>query len=82
MTKIRKGLYRHFKGNLYEVVGIVRHSETVEEMVLYKALYESKEFGKNALWVRPLPMFEEMVIHKGEKIPRFTYLGPKDGKTT
>lgn len=62
--------YRHFKGNLYEVIDIVRHSETNEEMVLYKPLYESKEFP-NQLWVRPLEMFMELVDKNGEKIPRF-----------
>ena len=51
------GLYRHYKGNLYEVVGTVRHSETCEPMTLYRALY-----GENGLWVRPAAMFEEQVM--------------------
>ena len=80
MSKIKKGLWRHFKGNLYEVIGTARHSETVEEMVIYKALYESADFGKNAVWVRPFYMFEEQVTRDGKTFPRFTYLGPKPKK--
>ena len=64
------GIYEHYKGKRYEVLGIARHSETLEPMVVYKALYES-EFGKNSLWVRPLSMFIEMVVVKNKKVPRF-----------
>ena len=77
MSTIKKGLYRHFKGKMYEVIGIARHSETVEEMVIYKALYDSAEFGKNTVWVRPFKMFEEEIEREGKKIRRFEYLGPK-----
>lgn len=77
MSKIQKGYYRHFKGNLYKVLGTVRHSETTEELVLYQALYNSPDFGKNALWVRPSTMFGEEIIRDGKKIKRFTYLGTK-----
>jgi len=77
MTKIKKGIYRHFKGNLYEVLSVVRHSETTKEMVLYKALYVSPEFGENTLWVRPINMFEEEVVKDGKKMKRFTYIGTK-----
>jgi len=63
------GKYRHYKGNLYEVVGIARHSETLEEMVVYRALY-----GEGGLWVRPLPMFCETVVIDGREIPRFAAL--------
>lgn len=65
------GTYRHFKGNEYEAIGVVRHSETDEELVLYKPLT-----GDGKLWVRPLAMFEEMVLHEGQMVPRFTYLRP------
>ena len=61
------GLYRHYKGNLYEVVDTVRHSETCEPMTLYRALY-----GERGLWVRPAAMFEETVLAEGIRQPRFT----------
>jgi cyclomaltodextrinase len=72
--KIRLGKYRHFKGKEYEVVGVARHSETLNEFVVYKALYSSAEFGKNALWIRPLKMFTEKVMVEGKKVPRFTFV--------
>lgn len=71
---IKTGKYRHYKGKLYEVLGTVRHSETLEEMVLYKALYES-EYGKDSLWVRPKEMFLESVILDGKEVKRFEYVG-------
>ena len=67
---IRLGRYRHFKGGEYEVVGIARHSETREEMVVYRALY-----GEGGLWVRPLSMWEETVTRDGKTSSRFTYIG-------
>lgn len=67
-TAIPLGIYRHFKGNLYEVLAIARHSETREEMVVYRALYG--EFG---VWVRPLAMFAEQVIHDGQRVERFRF---------
>jgi len=75
MSEIRTGKYQHFKGNYYEVVGVGRNSETLEEFVVYRALYTSKEFGKNALWVRPKKMFLEKIMHEGKKVPRFKYVG-------
>lgn len=60
------GLYRHYKGNEYEVVGCATHSETGEELVVYRALY-----GARGLWVRPRAMFEEHVVVEGETVPRF-----------
>jgi len=68
---IKIGKYQHYKGKFYEVIGVARHSETLEEMVVYRALYNSKEFGKNALWVRPKKMFLEKIMVDGKKIPRF-----------
>ena len=73
--KIKLGKYEHFKGKSYEVVGVARHSETLEELVVYKALYDHKEFGKNSLWVRPKKMFFENVTIEGKEVPRFKYLG-------
>ena len=74
MTQFKLGAYRHYKGKFYEVIGIARHSETLEELVLYKALYET-EFGRDALWVRPRKMFFEEVEIDGKKIPRFQFTG-------
>lgn len=71
---MKKGFYRHYKGKKYEVIGTAIHSETLEEMVIYKALYDSEEFGKNAVWVRPKKMFEENVRIDGKDVPRFQYL--------
>ncbi len=76
MKNIRPGRYQHYKGKDYEVVGVAHHSETLEELVVYRALYES-EYGKNALWVRPKGMFLEEVEVGGNKVPRFKYLGRK-----
>ena len=67
---IRRGRYRHFKGGEYEVIGIARHSETLEDMVVYRALY-----GEGGLWVRPLSMWEETVTRDGKTFQRFTYIG-------
>ncbi len=67
---LKLGKYRHYKGKEYEVIGIARHSETLEELVIYRALY-----GDCALWSRPLNMFLEDVEIEGVKIPRFKYVG-------
>lgn len=63
---VTPGLYRHYKGNMYEVIGTAKHSETTEDLVVYRALYG--EFG---LWVRPLAMFLEPVHIDGQAVPRF-----------
>ena len=68
------GRYRHFKGNDYTVLGVARHSETQEEMVVYR-----QEYGDNGLWVRPLAMFQEMVTFEGNEVPRFQLLR-RDGE--
>ena len=60
------GRYRHYKGNEYEVLGVARHSETLEELVVYRALY-----GERGLWVRPRKMFHESVVIDGRRVPRF-----------
>jgi len=75
MKEVKLGKYRHWKGKMYEVIGIAKHSETLEELVVYRALYDSREFGKNALWVRPKKMFLENVIVNGKEVPRFKFIG-------
>lgn len=69
------GRYRHFKGNEYEVIGVARHSETEEKMVVYKALY-----GDGELWVRPESMWDETIIRDGKEYKRFTYIGDGNEK--
>ena len=70
MDEIKPGRYRHFKGNEYEVIGLAHHSETQEEMVVYRALY-----GDFGLWVRPARMWNETVERDGKTFRRFTYIG-------
>lgn len=67
---VRLGRYRHYKGKEYEVIGVARHSETLEEMVVYRALY-----GERGLWVRPRGMFCEMVEVGVRKVSRFEFVG-------
>jgi hypothetical protein len=69
-TDIKPGRYRHFKGNEYRVLHIAKHSETLEEMVVYQALY-----GEHGIWVRPAPMWNETVEHDGKTVRRFEYCG-------
>lgn len=67
--ELKKGKYRHFKGNEYELIGIASHSETMEPMVVYRALY-----GEQGLWVRPAAMWTEIVERDGYCGPRFQYI--------
>ena len=66
---IKLGTYAHYKGFEYEVLGVAKHRETMEDLVVYKALY-----GENELWVRPLDMFLETVIIDGKEMPRFRFV--------
>lgn len=67
---IRPGRYRHFKGNEYLVLGMARHSETLEEMVVYKALY-----GDGAVWIRPVSIWQEPAVAGGKEVERFRWIG-------
>jgi hypothetical protein len=69
---IRPGRYRHFKGRDYLVLGIARHSETQEELVVYR-----QDYGDKGLWVRPVAMFTELVERDGLRVARFQYVGPQ-----
>lgn len=69
MHELIPGVYRHYKGPLYDVIGVARHSETEELLVVYRPQY-----GERALWVRPLSMFTEQVIVDGRSVPRFEYI--------
>jgi hypothetical protein len=70
---VRPGRYRHYKGQEYEVIGCARHSETEEELVVYRALY-----GDHGLWVRPVAMFVGQVQLDGQSVPRFSFLQEAD----
>lgn len=69
MSELRNGLYRHYKGNDYQVIGVAGHTETEQRLVVYKALY-----GEMGLWVRPLSMFIEQVEIDGVSQPRFEFI--------
>ena len=69
MSEPKPGIYRHFKGNYYRLVTIAKHSETLEPMIVYQALY-----GERGFWVRPLSMWSEQVTRDGVTATRFTYI--------
>lgn len=72
MAKIKLGKYQHSKtGNFYKVIGVGKHSETLEELVVYEALYDNLD-GK--LWIRPVKSFMEKVVINGKRIPRFKFI--------
>ncbi len=66
---LKKGIYKHYKGNKYEVIAVANHSETLEKMVVYKALYGECEY-----WVRPLSMWNEDVMYNGNIVKRFRFI--------
>lgn len=70
---IAKGIYKHYKGNLYQVIEVATHSETGEELAVYRTLY-----GDYSMWVRPLDMFQERVEIDGREVPRFSFVEPSD----
>ena len=72
MEKIKLGKYKHFKGNEYEVVALARHSETGEDMVVYRPLY-----GEGGWWVRPASMWNDTVLRDGVRYKRFTFINEK-----
>jgi hypothetical protein len=73
-----EGRYRHYRGRLYEVLGLARHSETLEELVVYRQLYDSERFPSGTLWVRPRAMFFGDVEVEGRRVPRFSRLGAEE----
>jgi len=72
MSEITPARYRHYKGDEYTVLGLARHSETHEELVVYR-----QEYGDHGLWVRPKAMFMETVVLAGKEVPRFQHLATK-----
>ena len=73
-NNIKNGIYQHYKGNKYEVIGVAKNSETFENFVVYRALYDNKI---SKLWVRPLKMFTETIENDGKEIERFKYISEK-----
>lgn len=71
---VKTGRYRHYKGNEYIVIGVARHSETDEELVVYQP-----DYGERGLWIRPKAMFLETVEVDGKSVPRFEFIGPDEG---
>ena len=69
MEEIKLGIYKHYKGNEYRVLGVATHSETLEKMVVYQALY-----GTYGIWVRPISMWNELIDVDGNLVPRFIFL--------
>lgn len=76
--KIKPGIYEHYKGKKYRVIDVGKHSETLEDLVIYEALYENKISN---VWVRPLEMFTETIEIDGKKVPRFKYIGADEKET-
>ena len=70
--KLRLGKYQHYKGNFYKVIGVAKHSESMEDLVVYETLYDNP---RSKLWVRPLKMFLENVTIEGKEISRFKFIG-------
>lgn len=71
---MKLGKYRHYKNKDYEVIAVWKHSDNLEDFVVYQALYDSEEFGNNAVWVKPMKNFTENVIIDWETVPRFRYI--------
>ena len=74
MLEIKIGRYKHYKGNTYQVIDTAVHSETLEKMVIYKSEYDSPDFKKGTVWVRPLSMFQEKININGEIQSRFSFI--------
>ncbi len=72
---LQKGIYQHYKGGRYELIALAIHSETLEKMVVYKALY-----GEQTMWVRPASMWEEEIVLDGKRVKRFTLIKDNEGK--
>ena len=76
--EVKPGVCRHCKGEYYLVIGVAKHSETLEDLVVYMILYDHSEFGSHALWVRPKKTILETVEVDGKKVPMFQYVGPNE----
>ncbi|MFZ2190547.1 MAG: DUF1653 domain-containing protein [Candidatus Magasanikiibacteriota bacterium] len=77
MSTIKPGIYEHYKGNKYRVFGVGKHSETLEEFVIYEALYDNPE---SKLWARPINLFIDEVEYQGQKVPHFKFISDSELK--
>lgn len=77
---VEPGYYRHFKGRIYQVIGVGKHSETTEELVVYKGLYDGPH-GFGAIWIRPVPMFLETIERDGKTMRRFAPISDAEAIT-
>ena len=77
---VESGYYKHFKGNIYQVVAVGKHSETAEEMVVYRGLYDSPH-GYGAIWIRPVAMFLETIERDGKTMRRFAPISSEEANT-
>jgi len=73
--KIKLGKWRHYKGGEYEVLGMAVHSETLEEMIMYKSLVDNHGYKKGTVWIRSAKMWNEIVEFEGKKVKRFEFIG-------
>jgi hypothetical protein len=74
MAKLKLGKYKHYRNLLVKVIGVGRHSETLEELVFYEKLEDFGGYKKGSLWARPLKMFKEKIVANGKKVPRFKFI--------
>lgn len=81
MKSIKKGIYQHYSGKRYEVVGIAKHSETLNDLVVYRPLYEPDKKFKGYLWVRPMKMFLGEAKVNGKMVKRFKFIGGENVRT-
>ena len=78
IMEVKKGKYRHFKGTIVEVIGVAKHSETMEDMAVYNHPDPVKGLGENTMWARPLSMFLEEIERDGKKMKRFEFVSEDD----
>lgn len=74
MKKVSKGIYKHYKGGLYRVCSVAKHTETLKDMVIYECMYENPT---SMIWVRPASMWSEKVAFEGKMVNRFTFISKK-----
>jgi hypothetical protein len=79
---VKPGIYKHYKGKMYEVMGVGHHTETLEPLVMYRALYDTPDFGPKPLWARPVNMFQEKIVYNNIEQLRFTFIKDLEEKNS